>query len=226
MTESKLLHEYKWTEFPGLIDCISRKQVKLFARITADESTFFIPEEDSEARRKAESGQYEIYDTAPVMSALEETHRQESNSRGGLAYNFNPESIPDFSQDKVELKCVISPDGERGVLGCGSSPKDPLDPMLIPFSRIRVENIPEKGNTESDLEKELAPKSKGAYLRLIGYMVERLAETDSLSIDEPYAAADQILLASQKAGKLVGSKNFISTTIAAAKDVWEDSDTI
>jgi hypothetical protein len=72
---------------------------------------------------------------------------------------------------------------------------------------------------------ELAPKTKISYLRLIGYMADRLAEKDSLDIDKPYVAADQILLVSEKAGKMAGSKNFISTTIREAKKVWEDSDT-
>jgi len=90
--------------------------------------------------------------------------------------------------------------------------------------RFEAENPPDY-QKQPEQPVELAPKTKFAYLRLIGYMADRLAEKDSLNIDKPYVAADQILLVSEKAGKVAGSKNFISATIRAAKKVWEDSDT-
>lgn len=227
MTEEKLLHEYRWPEFPGLINRISRKQVKLFARITADESTYFVLDDGSEARRKAKSGQYEIYDTGPVMSVLDEIHSRESKSRVP-AWDFRPESIPDFSQDKVELKCVISPGGEQGELGRGSSPEDPLDPMVITFSRIRVENTTsmnqlEKEPIASGAEMALAPREKNAYLRLIGYMALKLQKLDKLPIETPNKAGGTIEKDAHDLGYDIGKEESIGQKLEAALKVLEES---
>ena len=227
MTESKLLHKYRWSEFPDLVGCILMKQVKLFALISADETTYFTPEEDSRAMRKAESGQYEIYDTGPVMSALDEIHRRESGSKGPT-WDFNPGVPQDFSQQKITLKCVTSPDSEQGMLGHGSSPEDPLDPMVITFSRIRVENITsmnqlEKEPIASGAEMALAPREKNAYLRLIGYMALKLKELDKLPIETPNKAGGTIEKDAHDLGYDIGKEESIGQKLEAALKVLEES---
>ena len=195
MTEDKLLHEYKWREFPALVTRISRKQVKLFATIIKDEAMYFIPDDDPGNRQKAESGQYEIYDTDSVMSTLEEIHKiyyQDSNSH--VPVEFRLETFPDFSRNTLELRSFISPTDERGMLGRESSPEDPLDPMVIIFSRIRVEDNAaiDKGNTKKTVSEEVNPQSEKSYLRLIGVLAKKLEELKALD-PNPGPAAGQVV---------------------------------
>ncbi len=134
MTELKSLHDYHWTDFPDLINCILMDQVKLFALINADEATYFIPEEDPEAIRGVISGRYGICGINRVISHLEQIYKIESD----------PEQVIRPGPHKIPLRRFISPHGELGVVGRGfdPAPHDPfqLDPMFIPFSRILAED--------------------------------------------------------------------------------------
>ena len=122
------------------------KRVTLFAIISATEITYFTPNEEPEAMRKAESGRYEIYKTTPVIDMLEEVYSLESDTKHVRR---------DFSPHELSLRWVTSPDGEQGWVGLGSSPayidyffnhnlkpEEPPDQLKIPFTRILVKDNP------------------------------------------------------------------------------------
>jgi len=142
MQETKSLHDYEWPDFPGVINRILMGQAKLFALISADENFYFIPENDPDPIRSAKSGRYEISDTNLVIEALEQIYRLESDTdRVRL----------DFSPHMVELRRLISPDGEPGNVADNEmsfeiSPPDAVfyNPLKIPFSRIIVQDSPAK----------------------------------------------------------------------------------
>ena len=114
------------------------------------------------------------------------------------------------------------------MLGHGSSPEDPLDPMVITFSRIRVENITsmnqlEKEPIASGAEMALAPREKNAYLRLIGYMALKLKELDKLPIETPNKAGGTIEKDAHDLGYDIGKEESIGQKLEAALKVLEES---